>query len=342
MSLEYIRTIPSPEEMMEEIPLIGELKEVKKLRDKEISDVIKGESDKFILIIGPCSADNEDSVCDYISRLAKVQDKVKDKLILIPRIYTNMPRTTGIGYKGMLHQPNPSEAENILEGLQQIRRLHIRAIKESGLTAADEMLYPENHVYLQDVLGYVAVGARSTENQSHRLVASCVDVATGMKNPMSGDLSVMFNSIKAAQASHTFIYNRSEVKSSGNPLAHAILRGAVNVHGKNIPNYHYENLIDAASRYIESGLENQAIIVDTNHSNSAKKYKEQPRIAMEVMHNRNNSDSLKNLIKGFMIESYIEEGTQKIEDGVYGKSITDACLGWVDTEDLILKIADKV
>ncbi len=342
MSFEHIRTIPSPEEIMEEIKLPKELQEIQKARVKEIAQVIKGETDKFLLVIGPCSADNEDSVCDYISRLSKVQEQVKDEIIIIPRIYTNKPRTTGIGYKGMLHQPNPTEEENILEGIRQIRRLHVRALSESGLPSADEMLYPENHEYLRDVLAYVAVGARSTENQQHRLVASGIDMAAGMKNPMSGDISVMINSIKAAQASHTFVYNRSEVRTNGNPLAHAILRGAVDNDGRNIPNYHYEDLIIAANKYMESGLQNPAIIIDTNHSNSGKKFKDQPRIAMEVIHNRKNSDILEKMIKGFMIESYIEEGTQKIEDGVYGKSITDPCLGWIDTENLILRIADKL
>lgn len=342
MSFTYIQAIPSPDEIINEQPISAEIIAIKKVRDAEVTKVIKGETDKLLLIIGPCSADSEDSVCDYISRLARVQDQVKDKIVIVPRIYTNKPRTNGMGYKGMLHQPDPTQAENILEGIRQIRKLHIRAINESGLTSADEMLYPENHEYLRDLLSYVAVGARSTENQQHRLVASGVGMPTGMKNPMSGDVSVMFNSIKAAQAGHTFVYNRNEVRTEGNPLAHGILRGTVDLYGRSIPNYHYEDIIETAKKYAESGLLNPAIIIDTNHSNSSKKFEEQPRIAMEVLHNRRNSEILGKMIKGFMIESYIEEGTQKIEDGVYGKSITDPCLGWKETENLILKIAEKM
>ncbi|HCC07814.1 MAG TPA: 3-deoxy-7-phosphoheptulonate synthase [Clostridiales bacterium] len=342
MSFEIIRTLPSPEEILSEIALTKELKEIKTRKDKEIADIITGVSKKFLLIIGPCSADNEDSVCDYISRLAKVQEKVVDNILIVPRIYTNKPRTNGLGYKGMLHQPDPNQKENMLEGIKQIRRLHVRAMKESHLTAADEMLYPNNYAYVKDLISYLAVGARSTENQQHRLVASGADIATGMKNPMCGDISVMLNSIKAAQSSHTFIYDREEVCSTGNTLAHGILRGAVDHYGRNIPNYHYEDVLNTAQEYTESGLINPTLIIDTNHSNSGKKYAEQPRIAMEIIKKRKYSEILKNMVKGLMIESYIEEGTQKVEEGVYGKSITDPCLGWADTEKLIMKIAEKL
>ncbi|HAN09880.1 MAG TPA: 3-deoxy-7-phosphoheptulonate synthase [Clostridiales bacterium] len=342
MSFDIIRMLPTPEEIASEIPLTKELNELKAKKDKEIVDIITGVSNKFLLIIGPCSADNEDSVCDYINRLAKVQEKVSDKIFIVPRIYTNKPRTNGLGYKGMLHQPDPAEDENILSGIKQIRNMHIRVMRESHLTGADEMLYPENYEYAKDLVSYHAVGARSTENQQHRLVASGIDIAVGMKNPMCGDISVMLNSIKAAQSSHTFIYNREETLTSGNPLAHGILRGAVDHYGRNISNYHYEDVLDTAQKYIETGLLNPTLIIDTNHSNSGKKYFEQPRIAMEIIKKRKYSDILKNMVKGLMIESYIEEGTQKVSDGVYGKSITDPCLGWVDTEKLIMKMAEKL
>ena len=340
--MEFIRKLPVPKEVKEQFPISDEVIKLKKERDEEIAKVFKSESDKFLLIIGPCSADREDAVMDYITRLAKVQEKVKDKIIIIPRIYTNKPRTTGLGYKGMLHQPDPTKAEDMLEGIIAIRKLHTRAIVETGLTCADEMLYPENHRYLSDLLSYVAVGARSVENQQHRLVASGIHAPAGMKNPTSGDISVMLNSIKAAQSKHTFLYRGWEVKSQGNPLAHAIFRGFVDATGHSVPNYHYEDLIGLYDSYSKSGLENMALIVDANHSNSGKKYLEQIRICNEVLHSCRHSADIKKMVKGFMIESYIEDGAQKIEEGVYGKSITDPCLGWEKSEQLIYTIADQL
>jgi 3-deoxy-7-phosphoheptulonate synthase len=324
------------------MPLSPDLTAIKKGCDQEIKAVFTGESRKFLLIIGPCSAHDEEAVCDYISRLAKVQAEVKDKIIIIPRIYTNKPRTTGIGYKGMAHQPNPQEEPNIVEGIKAIRKMHLRALKESHLPAADEMLYPGNYPYLEDVLSYVAVGARSVENQAHRLTCSGLDVPVGMKNPTSGDMEVTLNSVQAAQAPHVFSYNRWEVKTAGNPLTHAVLRGAVDPHGVTVPNYHYEDLIWFAEAYKKRGLVNPAIIVDTNHANSNKKFAEQPRIAMEVMRSRKHSALLTAMIKGFMIESFIEEGSQKVTENVYGKSITDPCLGWKDSEKLIRDLAGMV
>lgn len=338
----YKRKLPSAKELKTELPLSKKAIKVKEQRDKEIAEVFRGKSDKFILIIGPCSADRMDSVLDYIHRLVEVQEKVKDKIIIIPRIYTGKPRTIGTGYKGMLHQPDPNKEPDMLEGIKAIRRLHIRAIEETGLCAADEMLYPENYKYLSDVLSYVAVGARSVENQGHRLVSSGIHIPVGMKNPTSGDLSIMLNSIKAAQNGHTFLYSGWEVDTTGNDMAHAILRGSVDKHGNNHSNYHYEDLSLLYDLYYENGYKNPAVIVDTNHSNSGKKYKEQVRIANEVLHAMRHSDNIKKMIKGFMIESYIEEGSQKPEDGVYGKSITDPCLGWKDTEKLILGIASQL
>ena len=338
----FIRKLPIPMEIKERYPLTKSVTKIKLERDEEIAKVFKGESDKFLLIIGPCSADNEDSVMDYISRLAKVQEKVKDRLILIPRIYTNKPRTTGQGYMGMVHQPDPEKEEDLLEGLIAIRRLHPRAIDATGLTCADEMLYPENYKYLSDLLAYVAVGARSVENQQHRLTASGMSVPVGMKNPTSGGMSVMLNSIIAAQVPHKFIYRGWEVKKQGNPLAHAILRGSVNKHGQNLPNYHYEDLRLLYNLYTEQHLENMAVIVDTNHNNSGKKYLEQIRIAHEVMDSRRYSEDIRGMVKGLMIESYIEDGAQKIGEGTYGKSITDPCLGWEKSEKLIYDIAESV
>lgn len=338
----FIRKLPIPMEIKERYPLTKTVTRIKLERDEEIARVFKGESDKFILIIGPCSADHEDSVMDYISRLAKVQEKVKDRLIIIPRIYTNKPRTTGQGYMGMVHQPDPEKEEDLLEGLIAIRRLHTRAIDMTGLTCADEMLYPENYKYLSDLLAYVAVGARSVENQQHRLTASGMSVPVGMKNPTSGGLSVMLNSIIAAQVPHKFIYRGWEVKTQGNPLAHAILRGSVNKHGQNLPNYHYEDLRLLFDLYSEQNLDNMAVIVDTNHNNSGKKYLEQIRIAHEIMDSRRYSADIRQMVKGLMIESYIEDGTQKIGEGVYGKSITDPCLGWEKSEKLIYDIAESV
>jgi len=342
VSFEFLRELPTVNVIKQDLPLPEALAGLKAQRDAEISDILSGNSDKLLVIVGPCSADNEEAVLDYNGRLRTLQDRVADKLVLIPRIYTNKPRTTGAGYKGMAHQPDPSEDENIVGGLRAIRSLHIRSLSETGLAAADEMLYPTNYPYLDDVLSYVTVGARSVENQHHRLTISGLDVAAGMKNPTSGDLTVMLNSIAAAQMAHVFVYNGWEVKTSGNSLCHAILRGAVNAYGRCLPNYHYEDVMRLAAMYGDSGLENPAIIIDTNHSNSAKVFKEQPRIAKEVLGNRNRSDTFKRMLKGFMIESYIEEGSQPLDGGVYGRSITDPCLGWDDTERLILDVADNL
>ena len=341
MSMNFLRKLPIPKEIKEQFPMSDDLVKIKKERDKEIHRIFTGEDNRLALIIGPCSADNEDSVIDYISRLIPVQEKVRDKILIIPRIYTNKPRTTGDGYKGMVHQPNPERGSDMLEGIIAIRRLHTRAIAETGFTCADEMLYPENQRYLSDLLSYVAVGARSVEDQQHRLVASGIPCPVGMKNPTSGDISVMLNSITAAQHSHTFIYRGWEVVSTGNPLTHAILRGSVNKHGQSQPNYHYEDLIRLHEMYSACNLQNMGVIVDTNHANSGKKYMEQIRICKEVLHSCRLSEEINTMVKGFMIESYIEDGNQKIGDGVYGKSITDPCLGWEKTEKLIYEIADR-
>ena len=342
MSFKFIKEVISPEELLEAYPLPSKDVKVKQERDRQIKDIITGDSEKFLVVIGPCSADNEDAVCDYISRLAKVQEKVKDKLILVPRIYTNKPRTTGEGYKGIVHQPDPEKDPDIQEGLIAMRKMHLRAIAETGLTAADEMLYPENFPYVEDILSYVAVGARSVENQQHRLTVSGMDVPAGMKNPTSGDFTVMLNSVVAAQKSHTFLYRQSEVKTSGNPLAHTILRGAVNKHGQSIPNYHYEDLHRLLNMYAERDLVNHGAMVDANHANSNKIYSEQIRIVKEVLHSRRISPDIAKLVKGVMIESYIESGSQGVSDHVYGKSITDPCLGWTESEKLIYTIADQI
>ena len=342
MSFEFVRKLPTPTEIKDEFPVPEHVMNKKSLRDKEIADVITGKSDKFIVIIGPCSADNEDAVLDYTLRLKKVQEKIKDKIIIIPRVYTNKPRTTGTGYKGMLHQPDPEKNPDLLAGLIAIRKMHIRVMDETELTPADEMLYPENYWFLSDVLSYVAIGARSVENQQHRLTASGMDVPAGMKNPTSGDFSVMLNSVIAAQAKQSFIYRNWEVNTPGNPLAHTILRGAVNKHGQNIPNYHYEDLIRLVNMYNAKDIVNPACIIDANHSNSGKMYNEQIRITKEIIHSMKHSDEVRKLVKGVMIESYIEPGCQKIGEGVYGKSITDPCLGWNESEKLLLDIADLV
>ena len=340
MNLNFKRKLPIPKEIKEMYPISEEGILAKQKNDEEIRKIFTGESNKLLLIIGPCSADREDAVIDYINRLRIVQDKVFEKIIIVPRIYTNKPRTTGAGYKGMLHQPNPNESPDMLKGLISIRKLHMRALNETGFSCADEMLYPENARYLNDLLSYVAVGARSVENQGHRLTASGLDVPVGMKNPTSGDISVMINSIKAAQSSHTFIYRGWEVESTGNDLSHAILRGYVNNQGHSLPNYHYEDLISLCEVYDASGLANPAVIVDTNHANSGKKYDQQVRIAKEILHSTRHSKDVYNLVKGMMIESYIEDGCQKPHEGVYGKSITDPCLGWEKTEKLILDLAE--
>ena len=342
MSMNFKRKMPLPSEIRDMYPLPKEVLTTKEKRDKEIIDVFTGNSDKFLLIIGPCSADKEEPVMDYVGRLAVIQEKVKDKIIIIPRIYTNKPRTTGEGYKGMIHQPDPTKKEDILEGLIHVRHLHTRAIAETKLTCADEMLYPENRSYLDDILSYEAVGARSVENQQHRLTASGMDIPVGMKNPTSGDLSVMLNSVTAAQHPHHFIYRGNDVETSGNDLAHTILRGGVNQYGQTIPNYHYEDLIHLSALYAKKDLKNPAIIIDANHSNSNKQYKEQIRIVSEVLHSRNYNPELKKLVKGVMIESYLLEGRQDISDHMTpGCSITDPCLGWEDTERLIYDIAEK-
>ena len=334
--------LPLPADLKAEYPLTEKLRQIKIERDREIRDIFTGASDKFIVLAGPCSADNEDSVCEYVTRLAKVSEKVSDRLMVIPRIYTNKPRTTGEGYKGMLHQPEPDKAPNLYAGILAIRKMHIRVMEESGLTGADEMLYPENRSYLDDILSYEAIGARSVENQQHRLTASGMDIPIGMKNPTSGDMSVMLNSVYAAQHPHSFIYRGWEVRTNGNELAHTILRGGVDKYGKNIPNYHYEDLARLAEMYEKWNLKNPAVIVDVNHSNSSKQYKEQIRIVSEVMHSRNYNPELKRLVKGVMIESYLVEGRQDIaENLVYGQSITDPCIGWEDTQRLIYDIAEK-
>ena len=343
MGFTFINQLPSPAEIREQFPLAPELAEIKRRRDQEIKEVFTGESQKFVVIIGPCSADNEEAVCDYTSRLVKVQEQTKDRLIIIPRVYTNKPRTTGEGYMGMVHQPDPEKKPDMFEGILAIRHMHMRVLRETGFPTADEMLYPENLNYLSDMMSYVAVGARSVENQFHRLVASGCDVPVGMKNPTSGDLSVMLNSIQAAQSGHTFLYRGWDVSTTGNPLAHAILRGGVDKYGTCVPNYHYEDLMRLWELYQKRGLSFPAAVVDANHSNSDKKYKEQPRIVSEVLHSRSRSPELKALVKGVMIESYLEEGCQPIEgERVYGKSITDPCLGWKDTERLLLEMAERV
>ena len=340
MNMIFKRKLPIPKEIKEMYPISPEGAAAKRRNDEMIRSVLSGESNKLLLVIGPCSADREDAVIEYISRLRPLQDRVADKIVIVPRIYTNKPRTTGAGYKGMLHQPNPQAQSDMLRGLISIRKLHMRAINETGFSCADEMLYPEHHRFVDDVLSYVAVGARSVEDQQHRMTASGLDIPVGMKNPTGGDLSVMMNALKAAQSGHMFIYRNWEVESKGNPFAHAILRGYVDSHGISHPNYHYEDLARLSALYQESALVNPAVLVDTNHSNSGKKYNEQIRIAKEVLHSTRHSEEIHSLVKGLMIESYLEDGCQKPEEGVYGKSITDPCLGWEKTERLILDLAD--
>ncbi|MCL2088147.1 MAG: 3-deoxy-7-phosphoheptulonate synthase [Oscillospiraceae bacterium] len=337
----FIREILSPEQLKEQVPLPENVLKIKRERDRELMDIFTGRSGKLLLVIGPCSADNEDAVCEYVTRLAAVQEKVRDKIFIVPRIYTNKPRTSGIGYKGMLHQPDPGNEPDIYAGIIAIRRLQVRAVGLSGMTAADEMLYPENFSYFDDILSYHAVGARSVENQLHRLVSSGAEVPIGMKNPTSGDLTVMFNSIIAAQSPHNFLYRGHETATTGNPLSHAVLRGSVNKQGQHIQNYHYEDLVKTLEMYRASGLANPAVIVDINHSNSSKQHLEQPRIAREILHSRNYNSDLKSIIKGLMIESYLEEGNQDVSGTVFGRSITDACLGFADSERLIYELAEK-
>lgn len=341
-NMHFKRKLPVPKEIKEQYPLTAELAQIKQTRDAAIADVFTGTSNKMVLIIGPCSADREDAVLNYCERLAVLQEEVADKLILIPRVYTNKPRTTGEGYKGLLHQPNPEMDSDMLEGVIAIRRLHTNVLAKTGLSTADEMLYPDNYRYLSDLLSYVAVGARSVENQEHRLTSSGIAVPVGMKNPTSGDISVMLNSILAAQHGHTFIYRGWEVKTTGNELTHAILRGYVNRHGEAIPNYHFEELEHLYNAYSARNLRNMALIIDANHSNSAKKYMEQPRICKEVLHSCRHSSHIQSMVKGFMIESYLENGSQKIGEGIYGKSITDPCIGWTETDRLVKEIAELI
>ena len=340
MNMVFKRKLLIPKEIKEMYPISQEGALAKRANDERIQSVFSGGSDALLLVIGPCSADREDAVIEYISRLRTLQEKVADRIVIVPRIYTNKPRTTGAGYKGMLHQPNPQEHSDMLRGLISIRKLHMRALNETGFSCADEMLYPENHRFLDDLLSYVAVGARSVEDQQHRLTASGLDIPVGMKNPTGGDLSVMMNAIRAAQGSHTFIYRNWEVESKGNRFAHAILRGYVDSHGITHPNYHFEDLARLSSLYALSGLQNPGVVVDTNHCNSGKKFEEQIRIAKEVLHSTRHSEEIRTLVKGLMIESYLEDGCQKPDGGVYGKSITDPCLGWEKTERLVLDLAD--
>lgn len=343
MSIQLVQPLPTAAELKEQHPMTAELAAIKMKRDQEIRDVFTGKDDRFIFIIGPCSADNEDSVLDYLTRLAKVADKVKDKILIIPRIYTGKPRTTGKGYKGMFHQPDPLMDANLVEGVFAIRKMHIDAIRETGLTSADEMLYSDNWKYVDDILSYVAIGARSVEDQQHRFIASGMDVPVGMKNPTSGDYTVMMNSCVAAQASQTFCYSGFQAKSTGNDLAHCILRGALNKHGNSIPNYHYDDLMRLVEEYKKFDmLKNPSCIVDANHNNSGKKFAEQPRIVEEVLLSRRHSSEIRSLIKGVMVESYIEDGCQSVDGGVYGKSITDPCLGWEKTKDMLLRVADMI
>ena len=342
MPMNFHRKLPIPQEVKKEYALTEKMKQVKANRDEEIKAIFEGKSDKFILIIGPCSADSKEPVLEYIERLRKIEDRVSDKIIMIPRIYTNKPRTTGQGYKGMLHQPDPSAKPDMYKGIVAIRELHLAALRDYDFSAADEMLYPENYRYLSDLLSYVAIGARSVENQQHRLTASGIDAPVGMKNPTGGDLGVMMNSIVAAQSSHTFIYRGWEVTSEGNPYTHAILRGYVDYAGRNVSNYHYEDLLRVRELYEKSNLNNPSVIVDTNHNNSGKQYLEQIRIAKDIVHSRNQNEDIKGLVKGLMIESYLEDGAQGVDEHVFGKSITDPCLGWEKTERLILDIAEKL
>lgn len=341
MSIEFLKNLPSPDEIKDEFPLGDELTAKKQAFDAEIRDVFTGNSDKFVAVIGPCSADNEDAVLDYVTRLAKVQDKIRDRVIIIPRVYTNKPRTTGDGYKGMLHQPDPEKKPDLVAGIKAIRKLHLDVIKSTGFFPADEMLYPENWMYCDDTLSYVAIGARSVEDQQHRLTASGMDVPVGMKNPTAGGYDVMLNSVHAASHPHTFIYRGHEVHTTGNPLTHSVLRGAVNKKGQCVPNYHYEDLLLVNKMYAEHGLPYPAVIVDSNHSNSNKQYMEQLRIVDDVLHSRKMNTDIKKLVKGVMVESYIEPGAQKIGEHIYGKSITDPCLGWDDTEKLLMTIAEN-
>ena len=340
MNMEFKRKLPTPQTIKDMYPISEELAQKKQANDRQIRAILTGEDDRLLLLIGPCSADREDAVLDYAVRLRTLQDRVADKLLIVPRIYSNKPRTTGDGYKGMLHQPNPNGQPDLLNGLIAIRKMHMKVLEQTGFSSADELLYPENYYYLSDILSYAAIGARSVEDQQHRLIASGLDVPVGMKNPTSGDLTVMMNSIQAAQHAHTFLFSQWEVHSKGNPLAHAILRGSTNKFGRSLPNYHYEDLNQLCELYAKSGLQNPGVIIDTNHANSAKHWDQQPRIAKEVLHSTRHSEDIRRMVKGLMIESYLLDGNQKPEGGVYGLSITDACIGWEITEQLVLELAD--
>ena len=340
MNMEFKRKLPTPQTIKDMYPISEELAQKKPATDRQIRAILTGEDDRLLLLIGPCSADREDAVLDYAVRLRTLQDRVADKLLIVPRIYSNKPRTTGDGYKGMLHQPNPNGQPDLLNGLIAIRKMHMKVLEQTGFSSADELLYPENYYYLSDILSYAAIGARSVEDQQHRLIASGLDVPVGMKNPTSGDLTVMMNSIQAAQHAHTFLFSQWEVHSKGNPLAHAILRGSTNKFGRSLPNYHYEDLNQLCELYAKSGLQNPGVIIDTNHANSAKHWDQQPRIAKEVLHSTRHSEDIRRMVKGLMIESYLLDGNQKPEGGVYGLSITDACIGWEKTEQLVLELAD--
>ncbi len=340
MQMEFIRQLPTPEELKRQFPINKDIEKVKDERDIVLKNIFEGKDPHFLLIIGPCSADNEEAVLDYLTRLKKVQEKVQDKIFMVPRVYTNKPRTKGVGYKGMLHQPDPEGNEDMLAGIIAIREMHTRVVKETGFTCAEEMLYPENHRYLSDLLSYVAIGARSVEDQLHRIVASGIGIPAGMKNPTGGDITVMMNSISAAQSRQKFLYRGWEVKTTGNPMAHAILRGFVDAYGRSHANYHYEDLMGLIKSYEETGLKNPAVIIDCNHANSGKDYMEQIRISKDVLHSRHVSKDIRKIVKGLMIESYIEDGSQAIGDGVYGKSITDPCLGWEKSERLIMELAE--
>ena len=340
MQMEFIRQLPTPEELKRQFPINEDIEKIKDERDVVLKNIFEGKDSHFLLIIGPCSADNEEAVLDYLSRLKKVQEKVQDKIFMVPRVYTNKPRTKGVGYKGMLHQPDPEGNEDMLAGIIAIREMHTRVVKETGFTCAEEMLYPENHRYLSDLLSYVAIGARSVEDQLHRIVASGIGIPAGMKNPTGGDITVMMNSISAAQSRQKFLYRGWEVKTTGNPMAHAILRGFVDAYGRSHANYHYEDLMGLIKNYEETGLKNPAVIIDCNHANSGKDYMEQIRISKDVLHSRHVSKDIRKIVKGLMIESYIEDGSQAIGDGIYGKSITDPCLGWEKSERLIMELAE--
>lgn len=342
MNMNFVRKLPIPKELKEQYPLSAELEKIKYQRDREISDILMGINSRFLLIIGPCSADREDSVMDYLCRLKLVQEEVSDKILIIPRLYTSKPRSQGKGYMGFLHQPNPSEAPDILKGISQVREFHLRALSETGFSCAEELLYPENHRYLSDLISYVAVGARSVENQEHRLVASGLKIPAGMKNPVGGNLDSLINSISSAKLPHKFLYRGWEVESAGNPLAHAILRGYKDKDGVPHPNYDEKSVLNLLEKYEAAGLSFPTCIIDTNHDNSGKQYEKQPDIALETVDLRNREPAVKKFVKGLMVESYLTDGCQEIDGNIYGQSITDPCIGWDKTEKLIYSLAEKL